>query len=163
MGPDDMSVTVVVCPERTCGRSARRHGLAASQQLPSTWGRQFDVRHIQGRARGHGHAIWRVRGVLWTRRLVTGAVTSHGAGDMAGAVFPADGPLLRVQTTCLGDQTHRHTSVEDVWRWGATPPLGGVPAVSARLGVVSLEFGVPGDMPEGTNMSFDMFNASQGQ
>ena len=77
-------------------------------------------------------------------------------------MFPADGPLLRVQTTCLGDQTRRHTSVEDMWPWGATPPLGGVLAVSARLGVVSPAFGAPGDVPEGTNTSFDVFGASHG-
>ena len=74
----------------------------------------------------------------------------------------AGGPLLRVQTTCLGDQTHCRTSVEDVWLWGVTPPLGGVLAVSARLGVVSPAFGAPGDVPEGTNTSFDVFDASQG-
>ena len=61
---------------------------------------------------------------------------------------------------CLGDQTHHRTSVEDVWPWGATPPLGGVPAVLAHLGVVSLVFGAPRDVPEGT---FDVFDASQGQ
>ena len=75
-------------------------------------------------------------------------------------MFLAGGPLLRVQTTCLGDQTHRRTSVEDVWPWGVTPPLGGVPAVPARLGVVSPAFSAPGDVPEGTNTSFD--DASQG-
>ena len=90
-------------------------------------------------------------------------MTSHGAGDMAGAVFLAGGPLLRVQTTCLGDQTHRGTSVEDVWSWGMTLPLGGIPAVLACLGIVSPAFGAPGDVPEGMNMSFNMFGASQGQ
>ena len=88
---------------------------------------------------------------------------SHGAGDMAGAVFPADGPSLRVQTTCLGDQTRHRTSVEDVWPWGVTLPLGGIPAVLARQGVVSPAFSAPGDVPEGTNMSFDVFDASQGR
>ena len=63
---------------------------------------------------------------------------------------------------CLGDQTRCCTSIEDVWPWGTTPPLGGVPAVSARLGVVSPAFGAPGDVPEGTNTSFDVFDASQG-
>ena len=90
-------------------------------------------------------------------------MTSHGAGDTAGAMFLADGPSLRVQTMCLGDQTHRCTSVEDVWPWGATPPLGSVPAVSARPGVVSPVFGAPRDVPEGTNTSFDVFGASQGR
>ena len=88
---------------------------------------------------------------------------SHGAGDTAGAMFPADGPLLRVQTMCLGDQTRRRMSIEDVWPWGATPPLGSVPAVSAHLGVISPAFGAPGDMPEGTNTSFDVFDVSQGR
>ena len=97
------------------------------------------------------------------RRLVTGAVTSHGARDTAGAVFPAGGPLLRVQTTCLGDQTHHGTSREDVRSWGVTLPLGGIPAVSAYLVVISPAFGAPGDVPEGTNTSFDVFGASQGQ
>ena len=64
---------------------------------------------------------------------------------------------------CLGDQRRRRMSEEDVWPWGATPPLGGVPAVSARLGVVSPVFGAPGDVPEGTNTSFDVFDASQVQ
>ena len=72
---------------------------------------------------------------------------SHGAGDMAGAVFPAGAPLLRVQTTCLGDQTCRGTSGEDVWSQGATPPLGSILAVLAHLGVISPVFGTPGDMP----------------
>ena len=82
---------------------------------------------------------------------------------MAGAVFPADGPLLRVQTTCLGDQACRCTSVEDVWLWGAMPPLGGIPAVSAHLGVVSPAFSTPRDVPEGMNTSFNLFDASQGR
>ena len=46
VGPDNVSVTIVVCPERTRGRGTRRRGLAASRQLPLTWGRWFDVRHI---------------------------------------------------------------------------------------------------------------------
>ena len=87
---------------------------------------------------------------------------SHGAGDTAGAMSLAGGPLWRVQTTCLGDQTRRRTSVEDVWPWGAMLPLGGVPAVSARLGVVSPAFGAPRDMPAGADTSFDVFNVSQG-
>ena len=81
---------------------------------------------------------------------------------MAGAVFPAGGLLLRVQTTCLGDQTHYGTPGEDVRSRGATPPLGSVPAVLAHLGVVSPVFGTPWDVPKGTNMSFNVFNASQG-
>ena len=40
--------------------------------------------------------------------------------------------------------------------------LGGVPAVLACLGVVSPAFGAPGDVLEGTNTSFDVFDASQG-
>ena len=62
---------------------------------------------------------------------------------------------------CLGDQTRRHMSVEDVWPWGVML-LGGVPAVSARQGVVSPVFGAPRDVPEGTNTLFDVFSASQG-
>ena len=88
---------------------------------------------------------------------------SHGAGDMAGAMFPAGGLLSRVQTMCLGDQTRRGTSRADVWLWGMTPLLGGILAVLAHLGVVSLAFSTPGDVPEGMNTSFNMFGASPGQ
>ena len=78
-------------------------------------------------------------------------------------MFPADGPLLRVQTTCLGDQTHHGMSGEDVWLRGVTLPLDGIPAVSACLGVVSQAFSAPRDVSEGTNTLFDVFSASQGQ
>ena len=90
---------------------------------------------------------------------------SHGAGDMAGAMFLADGPLLGVQMTCLGDQTRCRCGMsgEDVRPQGVMPPLGSIVAVLACLGVVSPAFGTPGDVPEGMNTSFDMFDASQGQ
>ena len=78
-------------------------------------------------------------------------------------VFLGGGPWMCAQTTCLGDQTHCGTSGEDVRSWGVTPPLGSVPAVLAHLGVISLAFGTPGDVPKGTNTSFDVFGASQGQ
>ena len=70
---------------------------------------------------------------------------------------------MRVQMMCLDDQTCCGTSGEDVWSRGVTPPLGGILAVLAHLGVVSPAFGTPRDVPEGTNMSFDVFGASQGQ
>ena len=163
MGPDDVSKCSDTLSRVLSGRAVvgtRGRGSAASRRLPSAWGRRFNVGHVLGRARGHGHAVWHVRGILWMPRLVTEAVMSHGAGDTAGAMSLAGGPLLRVQTTCLGDQTRRRTSIEDVWPWGATPPLGGILAFLAHLGVVSPAFGAPGDVPEGT---FDVFDASQGQ
>ena len=68
-----------------------------------------DVRHIWGHARGHGLTIWCVRGVLWAHRCVTGAVTHHEAGNMAGDVFPGGGPWVGVQMTCPGGRTHHST------------------------------------------------------
>ena len=158
----------VLTRRRTSGEDARSQGReAVVWRCPGSFGRsggrRTGVRHIRGRVRGHGHAIWRVWGVLWTRQLVTGVVTSHGAGDMAGAMSLAGGPLVKVQMTCPGDQTCRGTSGEDVQSWGATPLLGGILAVSARLGVVSPVFGAPRDVPESTNTSFNVFGASQGQ
>ena len=54
--------------------------------------------------------------------------------------------------TCLGDQTRHCMSIEGVWLWGAMPPLGSIPAVSACLGVVSPVFGAPGDVSWGRGL-----------
>ena len=51
-----------------------------------------DVRHVWGLARGHGHAVWYVWGILWACRRTTGAVMHHGAGSTAGDVFPGGEP-----------------------------------------------------------------------
>ena len=52
---------------------------------------------------------------------------------MSEDVFLGDGPWMRVQTTCLGDQTGCGVSREDAQLWGALLPLGSVPAVPASL------------------------------